>query len=525
MKKFVLVLTVLLLSVPALAVPSNVTISAVPVGTDEVEIRYLTDANLPRAFGLDITTSVGNFIDITDYNVGESNDTGGFGYGIFVGTMGINSSGNVTDYNNPLAEAGVGGALGGMGTGGVTIELGSLYLDDSNKPLASGLLCTLRLDITGGSATVSFAENTARGGVVMEDPDEDPNVRFVDGVLDVMLDYGDAPDTPYPTLFASNGARHAPVGVTLGVNRDTEIDGQPNASATGDDIAGATPDDEDGVTIGIVTTITGAVNVSVSADCNLNAWVDFTNDGDWDDAGEQIFTDEPLTAGANPLVFAVPAGAEKGTWLVSRWRVNDAGGLGYEGLAGDGEVEDYNSLMVVCHVPDVVDDPCDAAIAEIIANGFTVNVIEECNDIIADGNVIRTDPEYCNYPGCGTEVDVYVSTGSCAPPECYEGPDLAEWRAVGSPDSWCWDDQCHGDADNTTEGGKVTFRVLFEDLDILLANWADAGDNLAADFSHSTEGGKVTFRVLFEDLDILLANWADANGPLADCNTPGATNP
>ena len=50
------------------------------------------------------------------------------------------------------------------------------------------------------------------------------------------LDFGDAPD-PYPTLLVNDGARHAAIGPRLGISRDVEIDGQPNADATGDDNA------------------------------------------------------------------------------------------------------------------------------------------------------------------------------------------------------------------------------------------------------------------------------------------------
>jgi hypothetical protein len=58
-------------------------------------------------------------------------------------------------------------------------------------------------------------------------------------------DFGDAPDPMYPTLLANNGARHTSgTGPHLGVSVDAESDGQPNATATGDDIAGWTADDE-----------------------------------------------------------------------------------------------------------------------------------------------------------------------------------------------------------------------------------------------------------------------------------------
>ena len=72
------------------------------------------------------------------------------------------------------------------------------------------------------------------------------------------LDFGDAPDmtggpatgNPYPTLLEHDGARHAivPAGPRLGPAIDAEGDGQPAPAADGDDVAGAPPNDEDGVT-------------------------------------------------------------------------------------------------------------------------------------------------------------------------------------------------------------------------------------------------------------------------------------
>jgi hypothetical protein len=85
--------------------------------------------------------------------------------------------------------------------------------------------------------------------------DSDPSHYFGQ---DQVLDFGDAPDPTFPTLFASNGARHL-LGsdVYLGACVDSELDGQPNATATGDDAAAGlvtfgtcavAGDDEDGVT-------------------------------------------------------------------------------------------------------------------------------------------------------------------------------------------------------------------------------------------------------------------------------------
>ena len=68
------------------------------------------------------------------------------------------------------------------------------------------------------------------------------------------LDFGDLPDTGagtgagnYQTLLSDNGPRHTVTTLKLGAAVDSEANGQPNGTATGDDVAGV-PDDEDGVT-------------------------------------------------------------------------------------------------------------------------------------------------------------------------------------------------------------------------------------------------------------------------------------
>jgi len=162
------------------------------------------------------------------------------------------------------------------------------------------------------------------------------------------LDSGDAPDGPFPTRTVNNGARHVIVGdFHLGEHIDAEIDGQPDEFASGDDDR-LTPDDEDGVvfTSKLVTGETANVHVTASGTGLLSAWVDFNVDGDWADAGEQIFTDEPLVAGVNALSFSVPDGSDDG-FTFARFRLDTAGGLSFDGLAADGEVEDYKVEIVV----------------------------------------------------------------------------------------------------------------------------------------------------------------------------------
>ena len=155
------------------------------------------------------------------------------------------------------------------------------------------------------------------------------------------LDFGDAPDPSYPTLLVDDGARHVIVpGFMLGSEIDGEHDGQPTASATGDDLAGV--DDEDGVAFTTHLVPGGIANVEVEATATgkLDAWIDFGGDGSWT-ATDQIFDSEPISSGTNYLQFAVPDTATPDVETFARFRFSTSGGLSPTGLADDGEVEDY----------------------------------------------------------------------------------------------------------------------------------------------------------------------------------------
>ena len=142
----------------------------------------------------------------------------------------------------------------------------------------------------------------------------------------------------------------------------SEADGQPATAADSDDTTG-TPDDEDGVTLSALTASTvNTTTASVTVDLHhagpssnrLDAWIDFNQDGDWDDVGEQIFTSYDLgtTNGAQSLTFTVPQ--DTGGSIVygttyARFRLSTAGGLLPTGPAVNGEVEDYQ-LTILSHV-------------------------------------------------------------------------------------------------------------------------------------------------------------------------------
>jgi hypothetical protein len=162
------------------------------------------------------------------------------------------------------------------------------------------------------------------------------------------LDYGDAPEPNYPTRLASDGARHPPTSpiLVLGSFIDTEADGQPNSTATGDDLADF--DDEDGVefTRQPAPGSSAEIDVTVGGGSGLlDAWIDFYANGDWDDPVDQIFASEPLTSGKTSLTYSVPSDAVLGPTF-ARFRISTAGGLPYDGPADDGEVEDYEVEIV-----------------------------------------------------------------------------------------------------------------------------------------------------------------------------------
>ena len=163
-----------------------------------------------------------------------------------------------------------------------------------------------------------------------------------------LVDYGDLPENNgYPTTLASMGAAHVipssfPL-LKLGATVDAETDGQPSADALGDGV------DEDGVTLPMfMTGIPEDIDVSVmnmtGSEAKLVMYVDWNNDGDFDDVNEMysvmvpdgatvVTLDDvtpPLTAN-----LAVPIGV--------RFRIStdQAVVMSPTGLAPDGEVEDY----------------------------------------------------------------------------------------------------------------------------------------------------------------------------------------
>ncbi len=211
------------------------------------------------------------------------------------------------------------------------------------------------------------------------------------------LEFGDVPDsTTFPTTLANDGARHVITGNTLflGTAPDAEADGQPSVDATGDDLNGSA--DEDGVVVGDLETGTDtavAVTASVPGAAFLNGWVDFNQDGDWDDAGEQVFADEALSDGINNLNIAVPGGAVIGM-TYARFRITESAGYSYFGLAPNGEVEDYQLNVTPGPTPAAI--TVDGDFSDWNASPAYTDPVDDQHD--TDHDQAGDTPAYVDHP-------------------------------------------------------------------------------------------------------------------------------
>jgi len=170
MRKIIFVLTLLLLVSPAWA---KVEISCTNSDSSgEVTVSYAMsalDANLPRAFGLDITLdNDAKIVSVSDLNPSFWVHPGSIDVNTNVTPAVVDSNGTAILDTDEYPQA---GDLAGLDSNGMTIEMGSLYEKGVDPNTASsGVLFTFIVD---AACHVTIAGNTALGKVVLENAKED----------------------------------------------------------------------------------------------------------------------------------------------------------------------------------------------------------------------------------------------------------------------------------------------------------------------------------------------------------------
>jgi len=166
-----------------------------------------------------------------------------------------------------------------------------------------------------------------------------------------------------------------------------------NLNGNDDDLSGV--DDEEGVTFtnplvkGKSTTFNITVTNSVGVNSYINAWIDWNGDGDFIDSGEQIITEQVVSGSVVvPVNIAVPLTATSST-SYTRFRICSTAGdcNTYSGVAKDGEVEDYQAIIIADNDSDGVADATDLD----DDNDGILDTVEGTGDTDGDGIIDKFD--------------------------------------------------------------------------------------------------------------------------------------
>lgn len=181
------------------------------------------------------------------------------------------------------------------------------------------------------------------------------------------FDYGDAPDTStgasagnYQTFADDQGPSHdlrtTRTTLFLGQRVEGDADAEPNIAATGDDVAIAYPDEEDGIidpyqlqlTAGRAPSVQLRATNQTGAAATLFGWIDINRNGVFENDTERASVGVPsgTTNGLLSLTFPTIATTFSGA-TYARFRLSTDSAAGNSiGAASDGEVEDYAATIL-----------------------------------------------------------------------------------------------------------------------------------------------------------------------------------
>ncbi len=228
----------------------------------------------------------------------------------------VDSSGNLHRINANTGQPEALGNVGESGTFGAVYfdSLGNFYISRNSD----GYI--FRIDLSSASPTAEFF---AFG------PSSSNNDGARCALADIIteastVDFGDAPDS-YGTSLESNGARHE-------ISEDLYLG--ENTSGTDDGVNFVT---------GFETGYETLIQIIVTGEGVLNAWVDWDQNGTFD-SNEQALVDQVVDGNEQRLLIDVPTDAPEGsTW--ARFRLSTQTGIGPTGGVQDGEVEDHPVIV------------------------------------------------------------------------------------------------------------------------------------------------------------------------------------
>lgn len=195
MKKLLALFAVFALTAPVFAADGdpNVHITCNDLGGGLVQVSYnllyedgLDPSARVRGFAFNINANNGCLITaISDYDaegepVPADKDMIPLKYSVYMGSIQFNTQdpNYVTDFGDPIAPSDhvppYPETEGGLDTSGITVEMGSLYVDDGQgdpeQPPASGDLFQIQLTdpLSAGSCVLTITGNDARGQAVLE---------------------------------------------------------------------------------------------------------------------------------------------------------------------------------------------------------------------------------------------------------------------------------------------------------------------------------------------------------------------
>ncbi|MHC4501357.1 MAG: GLUG motif-containing protein, partial [Planctomycetota bacterium] len=138
---------------------ADVYLNCADLGNGVIQLSYINEEPIPiRAFSLDITVSAGIITAVGNLSPH---------YWVYRNSIYIDEYGEIVDLSVPVPKPGYPGTLGGLGTSGMTIEMGSLYIGEPNAPPFAGVLLTFTIT---AECSITVEENAICGGIVFEDP-------------------------------------------------------------------------------------------------------------------------------------------------------------------------------------------------------------------------------------------------------------------------------------------------------------------------------------------------------------------